>query len=338
MKTNLIKLLSIYLLILLASFFSCKEDPVSNPDTTADFYATYSNPKGIPSLNITTGSIPDIIKITTSPIQSTSCSPSRLCIDMRNVRFIENNQAYKLKKLDTYELNSGEYIIDVENYLRTSNSRTLDFVLVLDISSSLGADKSKVIQSATDLITKISTSSSTTRVGVVIFSGSIEVFPLSSDFAAAKSFTNGKNGTDATKLFEAIDSGINMLSASKADGMAMIIFTDGINNSWTDAQKFQTNNYVINKIKQPINGTFISSFTIGLSGSTPSGALTTQLQQLALNGGISEVAENSDALQNTFTKFANSVSEVYTLTYDRNPSQTAIPIQLKYTVTLTPLK
>ena len=309
------------------------------PETNVEIFATYSNPNGTPALNIDRAKLPPIVNVANvqSLTNSTNCRPTRVCLSIRNVRFQDSySNAYELVTQNTFEINGGKFIQDVENQLTVTTSRTLDFVLVLDVSNSLGADLAKVKQYANDFIDQVKAKSPSSNVGIVTFSRAIETLPLTNDFASAKSFIQNKTGVDETRLFEAIDTGLKLLTNSSADGKAILIFTDGINNASSDPAKYQTINYISDQLKKT-TGTPVSSFAIGLDGSTASGALQSQLAGLTSNGGFYEVAPNSSVLQSTFAKFANSISAVYTFTYDRNDSRTSTPIDLKFVLTLKTL-
>ena len=328
----------ILLSILLLLSCNCEEEEIN--ELNIELFAEYENKiNGQPTLTIDNSKIPEIVILNNVPTLSSNCQNSRVCLTLSNVRFLQNGSAYEVltEKSQTFEENSGSYIKDIENELITSKSRSLDFVLVLDISNSLGLDEPKVKQYAKEFIDKINLDLPNSKVGIVVFSDKIESLPLGNDYNAAKNFIDNKSGANETKLFEAINIGLDLLNNSTADGIALLTFTDGINNSWSDPLKFQTNNFILNRLKQPINGIKVSSFCIGLAGATPTGALTSQLNELSLNGGFTEVAENSSVLQTTFTKFASSVSSVYNLTYNRNNSFTSTPINLKFNLVLRKL-
>lgn len=321
---------------------SCKKSSNTQvtPEKTIQILATYDNSSGSPSLVIDASTLPPIVQGNLNPTTSSTCQIGRVCLNLTNVRFKENDNAYSLvtEKSKTYELIGSDYRLDVENTLITDQTRSLDFILVLDISSSLGTDEVKVKEYAKNFIDQIAAKTPNSRVGIVVFSGNVETLPLTNDFNLAKNYFENKTGIDQTKLYEAIDNGYDLLQNSTADGKAIITFTDGLNNAWSDPIKYQTISYILNKLNQPINGGIVSSFTIGLRGTTPTGVDANSLSQLAMNGGISQIADNSTVLETIFSKFANSVSAVYTLTYNRNASLLAFPIQLKFELTLKKLE
>ena len=326
----------------------CKKDPEpeapASTEVTADVYATYNYPtNGTPVLTIdrSAGRLPDIVKI---PVQqSTSyrlCEATKVCLDLTNVRFTQNGKAYILdeKKSETQEQLSTGFVKDPENFLTYDKARSLDFVLVLDLSSSLGPDVAKVKEYAKAFIDQISQKSTGAKVALVVFSGTIVTLPLSNNFTAAKTFIDSQsNGTSATKLFEAVDRGLTLLASSSAEGKAIMTFTDGFNNSYSDPNKYQTINYLLSRLNTPINGSSVSSYAIGLNGTTNDGAREAELNQLALNGGITEIAKDASVLETVFSKFATSVSSVYTLTYKRDDSRQARAINLRFHLVMNPM-
>src|SRR5690606_9149462 len=130
--------------------------------------------------------------------------------------------------------------------------------------TSLGADVQSVKAYANDFIDIVFNENLNSRIAIVGFSQNVSIFPLSNNTTAAKNFVNSLQSQDATKLYEAIDAGIDILDASIFDGKALIVFTDGRNNAWSTSE-FETSQHIRNKLITPTqNGVLISVFTIGL--------------------------------------------------------------------------
>ncbi|GAB3959478.1 hypothetical protein GCM10028805_55680 [Spirosoma harenae] len=305
-------------------------------------YAKYATVNGTPRLD------PDITNSSKATQQSGQytydvCSPNRVCLTLRNLRLRDELGTYTvLKNTDnrtfdviTEELNEDKWGQDSENKLAITTTQSLDIVLVLDFSTSLGDDKSKVITYATNFIRFISANNPQARIGVVAFSQNISTFPLGQkgDFTNPINFIGRQTSEDATKLYEAIDYGISMLYNSSAESRALIVFTDGKNNAWSanTGTKYQTTDYIISRLRNSGTGSSspISCYSLGLEGK--SGGVDSQaLSGIALNGGSSEIASSSATLENLFNKYAASVSTVYTLQYNRNNSVVTTPIQLRF--------
>jgi Mg-chelatase subunit ChlD len=277
------------------------------------------------AVQISTGQAPTV----------TNAANNRVLLSFNNVRFRDELGIYEKLSVVTEEFRNGKWESDVENTLDVRPTQSLDYILVLDQSSSLGTgDAALVKQYANQFIDNVAAKGIAARVGVVAFSDRIESMPLTqpASYATVKAFINQRQGTDATKLYEAIDTGINLLSASNAEGRALVVFTDGRNNAWSDT-KYQTVQYISGRLAQSgVNRVSkISSYTIGLEGK--GGVDRDALASLAQNGGISEIASDGGALDKVFQKFAASVTTVYSLVYNRNNSPLSELLPLRFSIT-----
>ncbi len=126
-----------------------------------------------------------------------------------------------------------------------------------------------------------------------------------------------------------MDTGIDMIEGSTADGRALVTFTDGKNNSWSEVTKYSTPDLVYNRLV----ASTVSSYTIGLKGKNE-GVDEAELSRLAVRG-LFKFPSNITELSPVFQKFANSVAATYVLVYDRNISQIINPIKLRFTINTT---
>jgi hypothetical protein len=288
------------------------------------------------SFTIDNATLPRQIQIPTNQQPSPSvCQTNRVCLTINNVRLKDELGIYNIEKqadVVTEELRNGKWEQDLENKLSITKTQNLSVVLVLDYSSSLGQDIIKVKQYASSFIDYINQQNNGAKVGIVTFSNTVNTYPPSSNYSLVKNFLNSQPaGADETKLYEAMDAGINLFQNSTAEGKALVTFTDGRNNSWSQTI-FSTETAVRNKLNQTIGNpaSLISSYTIGLNGK--GGIDESTLSALAVNGGISAIAPDADKLEKLFTKFANSVSAIYTMVYNRNASIISNDIQLRFVV------
>ncbi|WP_439558320.1 vWA domain-containing protein [Dyadobacter sp.] len=314
----------------------CKKDKevVADPNFI-EFRATYHNANGVPSLKFQSEDLGSRLQIDSNFgfTPSNNCEKSMACVSLSNVRLVEKGISYEIlaENTETFEIVNGTPLRDLDNKLSSNPVSTLDYVLVLDIGKSLGANEAVVKQQASDFIDQIAASQKTkSRVGLVVFSDVIETFKLSSDFTAAKAFIQSRTGGNETKLYQAVDKGLSLLAESDAEAMALVTFTDGLNNSWTDAQLYQSIDYVKSRLNSPVKGKKISSYTIGLKGHPTYSPDESVLKNLTQNGGVSLIGKNTGELNTAFQRIALSVLSTYNLTYSRNTSQLSAPIELVF--------
>jgi Ca-activated chloride channel homolog len=328
------------LLLLGAMLFlgACKKGPIDPYHRQLIFFGEYSKPAATPSFQVDMSTLPRQIQIPANqtPI-SGNCPAGRVCMSITNVRLKDELGIYDISAATdvvTQEKRSdGTWEQDVENKLTLNKTQSLDIVLVLDYSSSLGNDITKVKEYATTFINYIKTNNPGAKVGVVTFSNAVQSLSLTSNYTTATSFiATQPSGADETRLYEAMDKGISLFQGSAAEGKAIVTFTDGKNNSWSNTV-FQNYDQVKTKLSTPIGNpaSLVTSYTIGLNGKQ-GGVDASALNALAMNGGTSDVAPDTEELSKIFKKFASSVSAVYTMTYNRNSSVISTPIKLRFVV------
>lgn len=113
----------------------------------------------------------------------------------------------------------------------------LQVMAVLDVSESMLAQdiKPNRLERAKLEISDLMDRLEGNELGLVLFSGAAFVqFPLTSDFATARSFLAGAQpgviSRPGTALGEAIDTALNGFDRRRASGKVMVIFTDGENH------------------------------------------------------------------------------------------------------------
>lgn len=329
---SVMKKLSIVLLLLSTLLSSCEKvffgeiDPYNKQ---LFLYAEYSNTAGNnPAINLDLNASSKAIQI--NPANTAAfIANGRINLEMSNIRIADALGTYKINTIQTEEYRNGQWEGDKENFLRSQSAKELDVVLVLDVSSSLGSDVNDVKRYAIDFVNSLFAENPNSRIGVVGFSENIEILPFTTDRSLANSFIDGLSGGNATKLYEAMDMGINIIESSSADGRAIVTFTDGKNNSWSDPQKYSNSNLVYNRLL----ASQVNSYTIGLKGKNE-GVDETELRRLAVRGLYSFPTSTTE-LNDVFKKFANSVSAAYLFIYDRNVSQILTPIKLRFLLNTT---
>ena len=317
------------LFAIILAFYSCKENfygDIYTYEKELFLFGEFTNTNGNnPKITIDGQASSDEIIIGTS---DASIVNNRIEMQFPNIRIEDELGIYKIEFTEdviTEELREGEWIQDVENNLQAFYAQSLDVVLVLDLSSSLGNDVGFVKEYAIDFINLLFIENPNSRIGIVGFSEYINSLPLTSNKTSAINFViNLVENQDATKLYEAMDRGIDMIENSGSEGRALVTFTDGRNNSWSSV-KYETSSSIYNRL----NFTNINSYTIGLTGK--GGVDESVLQKLAVNG-LYEFPETTNDLLKVFNKIANSVVSTYLFVYDRNSSPITNPIKLRFRI------
>lgn len=316
--------------VLITTLLSCKKGEIKPYLKDVYLYANYQYIQGQnPTLTI----LPDLTSSSIS-IETTNSSAQiigqRAVLNLFGAKIFDALGTYDVLEVETEEYRNGKWEIDYENFLSASKTSFLDIVLVLDVSSSLGSEVNLVKEYANEFIDVVFANNSNSRVGVVGFSQDIYVQNLTDNSTALKSFINSLVSQDATKLYEAIDKGIDLLFNTTNEGKAIVVFTDGKNNAYS-SNDFTNSNFVYNRLLQPtLNNVKISCFTIGLDGK--GGIDEDDLKRLALNGGFYRKTNDIKVLGQIFNKFASSVGSIYTFKYDRNFSFVSDPLPLRFKI------
>jgi Ca-activated chloride channel family protein len=241
---------------------------------------------------------------------------SKVIIDNFKILDKDNNN-YTINEIKAYEYRSGAWKEDVEfkvNYTQTTNVG--EMVLVLDRSESLGADFEKIKQYAAEFVEQTFISHPEVKIGVVDFSAYVSSLPITNNKAVILDYINNLQMENFTALYDAMDTGVDMLLKSPSQSRILVTFTDGTDN-------FSAVNLdnVLNKINGDKNSNKIRGFFIGLSGK---GDLDTTVPTLlSSKGWIVSIPQSATQVKEVFNKFGRLISNVYNLTYIRN--QKVIP-------------
>jgi Mg-chelatase subunit ChlD len=205
--------------------------------------------------------------------------------------------------------------------------------MVLDASASLGDEFSTIKNYAKNFADNIFNAIPGAKIGIVDFSDAQHVLMPTSDRNDILEHIDNMQQGNFTMLYEAMNTGIDILQASEADARAILTFTDGTDNI---SNPTYTPAFLHNKLTNSTNGNQINSFTIGLEGN--GGVDRVILEDLAANGGVAEFPKNVAQLQGVFQKFSQSISNVYNLTYIRNQQVVNVgkPLKLKFVINASP--
>lgn len=202
------------------------------------------------------------------------------------------------KKLQYWRQNTfGEWIPDSESGSGTVNDKLekdIAIMMVLDCSTSMGKDFSRLQQSANSFIKSLFGASSDGHIHLGIIGVSsisecerqtYEIRPLDNTTAAESiRFVNSLKQEDNTALYYAVDKATGMLSdyvsahlrnisRSDYEGTYMLVFTDGLDNAsqFRSEKIFKSEdayNYAKNKLKNTrVMGEHIRPYIIGARGS-----------------------------------------------------------------------
>lgn len=292
---------------------------------------SYTNPNGSPSLTYNDKESNKGIIFPSGPnFSGSNCEPKKICLSVNGVTLSDYLGQYTIEDvvIEEYSKTKG-WEPDRENKLSYEKSATLDAIVVLDLSYSLGEDVKKVKSNALVFVNKVFSIVSDCRIGVVLFSDSTYLLPLTKDKNKITSFiSNGIENQTQTRLYEAIDNGISLLVGSQAASKVLVTFTDGRNNGWSDPYKYKTPDYTLSNLQK----SGITSYSIGLEGTSATGVDFEILQSFSINGGRAIKVSNADKLQNAFDRIANSVTQIYSFTYKRNNSIEFDQIPLKFKI------
>ena len=309
-----------FLILLLAS---CGKDsdpntPVTNLNREYVLYIDFWNPTGTdPQISFDAENSSSEIRIDfDQTFEGVAVPPQFTQVIIDNVRIIDDNFVnYQIDEITAYEFREdiNDWKIDVEFLMEYEPIGDLNVVLVLDASASLGDDFVKVKDFASKFVTKILTESPSANIGIVDFADEINTYPLSNNENLLIQYISNIQQGPFTSLYQAMNSGIDILKESNADGKAILTFTDGTDNN---SDTLYTPDYLYNKLTDDPSNILINSFTIGLEGN--GGVDRPVLENLAANGGVARFPQNISELELIFEKFSESISNVYNLTYIRN--------------------
>lgn len=266
--------------------------------------------------------------------QTEGNSLTKVVIDNFQIVDAQNNN-YNIKNITAEEYRNNSWKKDVEFVMEFTQTQDVGvIVLVLDRSNSLGADFSKIKEYAIDFVDQTFESHPEVRMGVVDFSTDVRSFPISNNPAALKQYISNMEADRFTALYEAMDTGIEMLIKSAAQSRILVTFTDG-NDNQSDQSYYNLDN-ILKKIKNDKNDNKIRGFFIGLSGD---GGLDKSIaEKLMSNGWIASMPTSASQVKDVFDKFGKLISNVYHLTYIRNQQviPRTTPVKLRFEIQTEP--
>ncbi|MDP8219979.1 MAG: vWA domain-containing protein, partial [Candidatus Stygibacter frigidus] len=241
-----------------------------------------------------------------------------ITLTMNNLSIYEGDENYHIDDMEVEEKVSDEWIWYPEFEVGFDNLTTLGVVLVLDVSNSLGDDFDDVLAYAVEFVQVVVENSKDVQIGVVSFSNTLQFIEPGADISEIEDFISNQQMGVYTKLYDAIEMGIDLLSDLEVDGKALVTFTDGRDNySVLTPDELEVN----------LNDAGIRSYTMGLEGN--GGVDEMVLDELAVNGQYRLTSSKSD-LRKIFQFFAESVSNVYQISYRRSSQVIANPRQIRF--------
>jgi Ca-activated chloride channel family protein len=314
------------LLPLMVALISCGKngaDPKNPGSRDFELYIDFWNTEGTnPQITFdAVNSSPEVRIDFTKTFAGIAVPPKFTNVIVDNVRIIDNRDVnYQIDGITAYEWREdiNNWKIDVEFTMNYTQVQDLVVMMVLDASASLGQDFSKVQHYAVNFVTNVLNEIPNARIGIIDFSDEIHSFPPTNNKTALHNYIASIEQGPFTSLYEAVNLGIDMLSAADAEGKSLLVFTDGTDNN--SHPEFAPS-YLLDKLNGSASDVRINSFTIGFQGN--GGVDKPVLESLAANGGSAAFPKTIDELGKVFEKFSSSIANVYNLTYVRN--QQVIP-------------
>ena len=287
----------------------------------------YHNENGNPVFKIDSTQTSELLLGTKILARVSVDSPLEVDIVVTDLSLADSISNFEIKSVIAEENRSdtADWIFDTEFVLCPfQRLETINVVLVLDVSESLGNDFDDVKRFAKTFVQLVFLRAKNPKVGVVNFATEISPLSLISDSATANTFIDGATQGQFTALYDAMLRGVEILQADTADGEAIVTFTDGTNNFGTTS--FQ-------EILTALTNSGVQSFTIGFTGR---GNLNQNvLRELALEDRNFIRASTLQELEDIFELIALLVSDAITFTYRRN-SQVILstdPIGIRFLIT-----
>jgi len=302
-----------YLIFLVPLFFlSCHK---SHQNSSIYLYGTYTNYVGEqPTFTVDANkSTNGVTYVSDTVFPTVTVVGNRIRVLIRNVRLKLGGQGYIIDSFNIQELNNVDNQWHVQAEFQTtdtSNLTKLVTVLVLDMSSSIGADLSTLKYDAKDFCNTY-LSHNTGSIALVLFNNGI----YSYDFSTSANYVNNiidtfSNIKDFTTLYGAVETGLSMLDtfSQPVDNKVLIAFTDGGDNNTNSP------NTALNSIKASPR----DRYAIGVIGQTDynSDALSNYIASAPSNF---VQASNYSSLQNAFDKIYSLISSISQIEYDRTP-------------------
>jgi hypothetical protein len=228
------------------------------------------------------------------------------------VRSQTNN--FNITRVNIEERGNNEPCFFVQNEFNLSDSSfdtDIASVLVLDMSTSLLGNITQLKEYAKDYANTVVNSSDGSTVAVVFFSDRDAIqstaFYTSSNIGQLNTIIdNFSNFQERTALYQAVQTGINLLESLPFTGEKSIVaFTDGGDNDSNNPSQ----------LIAEINASDVEKFAIGLRGG--------DFQESGLREIVSQtsnfvVADNINDLENIFATVSRGVISVWQVRYSRS--------------------
>jgi len=304
-------------------------DNLSGPgklqEKTRDFvvWGDYTNVNRISPQFIVKADSSDLDNVSIGAIKTT-VSNGEVTIVLKNVSLFDTTGSYVIDSTSSVfveEKREGRIWVNDSEFSHELQALTsIGVVLVLDESSSIGADFSDLKLFTKEFVQIINNNIPNTQIGVVAFSRQISSFPLTSNTEAVLQFIEGRAlGENGTKLYDAMVTGIGFLKDLNLDGTALVTFTDGTDNLSSSSSA---------EVARLLTNSDIKSYTIGLQGN-----LDEQLLADLAVRGESQSAPTVTGLQRIFQKFSREITNIYNLNYIRNDQQIVDAMPIRFTFT-----
>ena len=306
-----------YLLLLLVAVLlsSCSSSGVK--DLEFYFYGEYTNITGTnPEFNVISELSDGEVHFDEQPEFLVNIPD--ITMTMNNLSIYEGDENYYIDDVEVEEQVGDEWVWYPEFEVEFGNLTELGVVLVLDVSNSLGSDFDDVLTYAVEFVEVIIENSPEAQIGVVSFSDTLQYIAPGADISDIEYFISNQQMGVYTELYDAIGMGIDLLNELDVDGKALVTFTDGRDNFSTITPE---------QLVEELNASDIRSYTMGLEGN--GGVNEYVLEDLAVNGQYRLTSSKSD-LRKIFQFFAESVSNVYQISYRRSSQLISNPRQIRF--------
>lgn len=306
-----------YLIVLLAAVLLSSCSSSGAKDLDFYFYGEYTNVSGTnPEFNV-------ISELTDSEVHFDEqpeflVNIPDITMTLNNLSLYEDDDNYYIDDVEVEEKVGNEWSWYPEFEVEFGNLTKLGVVLVLDVSNSLGADFDDVLAYAVEFVEVIIENSPEAQIGVVSFSDHLESIAPGAEISDIEYFISNQQMGVYTELYDAIGMGIELLNDLDVDGKALVTFTDGRDNYSVLTPE---------ELVAELNASVIRSYTMGLEGN--GGINKGVLEDLAVNGQYRLTSSKSD-LRKIFQFFAESVSNVYQVSYRRSSQVITNPRQIRF--------
>jgi len=306
-----------YLLLLLVAVLLSSCSSSGAKDLEFYLYGEYSNITGTnPDFNVIADLTDTEVHFDGQP--EFVVDVPNITMTMNNLSIYEGDENYYVDDVEVEEKVDDEWVWYPEFEVEFGNLTQLGVVLVLDVSNSLGDDFDDVLAYAVEFVEVVVENSPEAQIGVVSFSDELQFIEPGADISDIEYFISNQQMGVYTKLYDAIGMGIDLLNDLDVDGKALVTFTDGRDNYSTITPV---------QLVEVLNTSVIRSYTMGLEGN--GGVNETVLEELAVNGQYRLTSSKSD-LRKIFQFFAESVSNVYQISYRRSSQVIANPRQIRF--------